>query len=96
MLNWIRVDGFGGDEGCLPKRDARRVEMESTTSEGFAAGILRMAAPYFLGMRRLDSESPQQKPLDGEALALIANLSQRNPGVENRGGRKRLSPQGLS
>jgi hypothetical protein len=27
---------------------------------GFAAGILRMAALYFLGMRRLDSESPQQ------------------------------------
>jgi hypothetical protein len=60
MLNWIRVDGFGGDEGCLPKRDARRMEMESTTSGGFAAGILRMAALYFLGMRRLDSESPQQ------------------------------------
>jgi hypothetical protein len=32
VLSWIRVDGFGGDEGCLPKRDARRVEMESATS----------------------------------------------------------------
>jgi hypothetical protein len=60
VLSWIRVDGFGGDEGCLPKRDARRMEMEYATSGGFAAGILRMAALYFLGMRRLDSESPQQ------------------------------------
>jgi hypothetical protein len=32
VLNWIRVDGFGGDERCPPKRDAWRVEMESTTS----------------------------------------------------------------
>jgi hypothetical protein len=32
VLSWIRVDGFGGDEGCLPKRDARRVEMKSATS----------------------------------------------------------------
>jgi hypothetical protein len=32
VLSWIRVDGFGGDEGCPPKRDARRVEMESATS----------------------------------------------------------------
>jgi hypothetical protein len=85
VLSWIRVDGFGGDEGCLPKRDARGVEMESAASGGFAASILRITALYFLGMRRLDSESPQQKPLDGEALALIANLSQRNPGIENRG-----------
>jgi hypothetical protein len=60
VLSWIRVDGFGGDEGCLPKRDARRVEMESAASGGFAAGILRITALYFLGMRRLDSESPQQ------------------------------------
>jgi hypothetical protein len=44
---------------------------------------------------RLDSESPQQKPLDGEALALIANLSQRNPRIENRGGRKRLPKRRL-
>jgi hypothetical protein len=36
--------------------------MESATSGGFTAGILRMAALYFLGMRRLDSESPQHPP----------------------------------
>jgi hypothetical protein len=46
----------------------------------FAAGILRTAVLYFLGVRRLDSESPQQKPLDGEALALIANLTSETRG----------------
>jgi hypothetical protein len=56
----------------------RRLEDESGIRYfwGFATGILRTAVLYFLGVRRLDSESPQQKPLDGEALALIANLSQ--------------------
>jgi hypothetical protein len=32
VLSWIRVDGFGGDERCPPKRDARRMEMGSATS----------------------------------------------------------------
>jgi hypothetical protein len=100
VLSWIRADGFGSGEGCLIKCGAQRMEMEFVTSGGFATGILRITALYFLGMRRLDFESPQQKPLDGEAFALIANPSQRNPGIENRGGRKRLSrrrcPQGLS
>jgi hypothetical protein len=36
------------------------MEMESVTSGGFATGILRIIAFYFLGMRRLDFESPQQ------------------------------------
>jgi hypothetical protein len=34
--------------------------MESAASGGFATGILRITALYFLGMRRLDFESPQQ------------------------------------
>jgi hypothetical protein len=36
--------------------------MESAASGGFAAGILRITALHFLGMRRLDFESPQQLP----------------------------------
>jgi hypothetical protein len=36
--------------------------MESAASGGFAASILRITALYFLGMRRLDSESPQHPP----------------------------------
>jgi hypothetical protein len=32
--------------------------MESAASGGFATGILRVTALYFLGMRRLDFESP--------------------------------------
>jgi hypothetical protein len=90
VLSWIRVNGFSVNEGCLPK--TRRLEDGSGIRYFwiFAAGILRTAVLYFLGVRRLDSESPQQKPLDGEALALIANLSQRNSGIENRGKRKRL------
>jgi hypothetical protein len=35
--------------------------MESAASGGFATGILRITALYFLGMRRLDFESPQQR-----------------------------------
>jgi hypothetical protein len=52
-------DGFVGDEGCQPKRNARRVEMESVVS-----GVL-LPAPFawpfsiFLVYERLDSESPQ-------------------------------------
>jgi hypothetical protein len=34
------------------------MEMESAASGGFATGILRITALYFLGMRRLDFESP--------------------------------------
>jgi hypothetical protein len=64
--------------------------MESATSGVLLSASFAWLLSIFLGMRRLDSESPQQKPLDGEALALIANLSQRNPGIENRSGRKRL------
>jgi hypothetical protein len=85
VLSWNHADGFGSGEGYPMKSYARRMKMEPAASGGFAASILRITALYFLGMRRLDSESPQQKPLDGEALALIANLSQRNPGIENRG-----------
>jgi hypothetical protein len=57
---------------------------------GFCCRAFHIVAFYFWVYERLDSESPQQKPLDGEALALIANLSQRNPRIENRGRRKRL------
>jgi hypothetical protein len=56
----------------------------------FAAGILRTAVLCFWVCEGSIPNPPQQKPLDGEALALIANLSQRNSGIENRGERKRL------
>jgi hypothetical protein len=47
VLNWIRANGFGSDEGCLIKSDARRMEMESAASGGIAASILRITALYF-------------------------------------------------
>jgi hypothetical protein len=43
----------------LIKCGAQRMEMESVTSGGFATGILRITALYFLGMRGLDFESPR-------------------------------------
>jgi hypothetical protein len=66
------------------------MEVGSATSGVLLPASFARPFSIFLGVRRLDSESPQQKPLDGEALALIANLSQRNLGIENRGKRKRL------
>jgi hypothetical protein len=47
----------------LPKRDARRVEVQSAASGGFVAGILCITALHSSGIRRLDSESPQQTHL---------------------------------
>jgi hypothetical protein len=58
--------------------------MESTSSGGFAAGILRMAAFYFLGMRRLDSESPQQVPHSGGDGFPPGELVRRHRGASPR------------
>jgi hypothetical protein len=46
------LDGFVGDEGCQPK--AQRLEGGDGIRcfWGFAAGTLRMAALYFLGIRK--------------------------------------------
>jgi hypothetical protein len=49
VLSWIRADGFGSGEGCLIKCGAQRMEKESVTSGGFAAGILRITALCFFG-----------------------------------------------
>jgi hypothetical protein len=64
--------------------------MESAASGGFAASILRTTALYFLGMRRLDSESPQQAPgSKGGARPALAGAH------HTRGGPSRASALGV-
>jgi hypothetical protein len=60
VLSWIRVDGYGGDERCQPKRDARRVEMESAVSGVSLPASFAWPLFIFWVCERLDSESLQQ------------------------------------
>jgi hypothetical protein len=55
-------DGFVGDEGCQPKRYARRVEMESAVSGVLLPVPFTWLLSIFLVYGRLDSESPNNWP----------------------------------